>query len=203
MRGIGVVLAMVVLVGCSQSTEQICKETDQVLRDAGKPGFTDTGYLGCLKLSAKEAAQSLHSLREQLEAKQIKAKPRVEVERVMKASDINQLINEFGIPSSVVYNNSQALQKKTGGNYSIDDVVNISYVRSDLNEKLGNKILMGILSNYIRKTDGSYLITWDKVSTDMFGVVDDQTALFVILYNGNVEASYVDFPKYFWQRWFD
>lgn len=205
-RWIGIALAVTMITGCSQSTEQICKETDQLLKEHGMEGFTESGYRGCLGLSAKQAAQSLHSLREQLNASKVKSRSRAEVDEIMQSASLAKLLSEFGEPDVADYfNNAKSLQSKNLSN-SVDDDISLNKMYSKDatdRESRDRAILLSVLTNYNQGINGTYSFSWSKITSDMFGMEDDHVQLMVIIIDGKIVTRDVGFPKYFWQRWLD
>lgn len=204
-RFIGGVMVVVVLTGCSQSTEDICKQTDQLLRDSGQSGFTDVGYLGCLKLSPKEAAQSLYSLRDALGKQSIEKKSRAEVENILHNADVGNLIKQLGNPSSLSYDNTRALyQRGKSIEYGSSNVVSVGYYANGINaEDRDPERLLANLKRFILLEEGDYYFSWDEISDDMFGLTDKDVSLYVVVRDGKIVERLVRFPKYFWQSWFE
>lgn len=179
--GLGV-LALVVLSGCSKSTEQICAETDQLLKEKAGNGFTDTGYLGCLKLSAKEAQQSLEGLRENLKSKApvTRSRTRKEIEALIASSTPESIINEFGFPSYASKTTDKEFMDSPG--IGVDSSKN-------------KAVLEEILTDLSNQKTGNYSFLWKKMlSDDVQGGEGKDLMLVVKIKDNSVDKSVV-FPE--------
>ncbi|HHH9441336.1 TPA: hypothetical protein ACP32N_003275 [Pseudomonas aeruginosa] len=196
-------IVMVVLTGCGQTTEQICNETNQLFLDHGQPGFTETGYLGCLKASPEEANRSLRGLQEQFKEGEALIQPRAQVESILKGKDVFALIKKYGQPAELSYTNGPAMQKGGAGGDGSDKFILDNYVGNSKNQELRDQqIKLKVLNEFIQKKDGLYVFKWYRVSSNIFGAADDYSSLVISVEHGVVVETVVLFPEYFWQRWF-
>lgn len=176
-------LAAVLLSGCGKSTEQICRETDELLRANGKTGFTDTGFAACLELSEREAEQSLSALKDQLGKNQAKALSRNEFEQIAQKSTFKELVGRFGQPSVssvIVLSVNGKPQSLVFSKYAVTEAGKDPAVYERSVKYLDEKL------------DGVYFFEWDRVTTH-FGLTDNRARVNYTVKGGQISISEIKY----------
>lgn len=174
------VAAVLLISGCGRSTEDICQETDQLLRQTSGSGFTAVGLAGCLALPASEAQRSLDGLKASTGRAATELIPRAGIEQLHAEHGVVGLVRGFGVP---------------------DLFYHAVLGAEPLNER--NTPFEIVVSNLGLKKDGHYLFSWRKpISKDFFGSADESLMAVARVEEGKVVESRLIFPDYFWQAWF-
>jgi hypothetical protein len=203
------------LSGCGETTEQICRKTDQLMRKSEGQGFVDVGWIGCLKQSPSEARLSYEGIKLQLEKeKGIKELPLMshdEMTKFITSQPPFDVLYKLGNPDSASYypfdsNGSFIKESKTVAGMTTESPVNIFYGKSsNVTSKYDDpKVLEDIQGKLAIKKDGLYLIQYHSPSLTywFYGLQDKFTSISFEIKNGQVSPS-TSYQSHFWDKWFN
>jgi hypothetical protein len=185
---IGFVALFLVLSGCGKGTEQICKETDDLLRQQTGNGFADTGMIGCLNLSPREAEKSLMSLKEK-HGKSAVLMTHDEFDKLVRDSSPADLIKILGAPDSVSMMSPPYLAY---GAADLDVKQRDVRLRDDLLRRISSEPAGGIYST----------IYSEPKTTGLFGM-EDRDLVVLYRFDKSPPEKSATYEKHLWQKWFD
>jgi hypothetical protein len=185
---IGLVAMILVLTGCGKSTEQICKETDNLLRQHTGNGFADTGMIGCLNLSPRDAEKSLISLKDKY-GKSAALMTHDEFDKLVRESSPADLIKILGAPDSVMMMTPPYLAYVTG---ALDVKQRDAGVRDELLRRISTEPNGGLYST----------IYSEPKTTGLFGM-EDRDLVVLYRFDRSPPEKFVSYEKHLWQKWFD
>lgn len=206
----------VMLSGCGETTEQICRKTDQLMKKSEGHGFVDVGRIGCLKQSPSEARLSYEGIKLQLEKekgiKEIPLMSHNEMTKFVTSQPPSDVVYKLGNPDSASFfpfDSSGKILKETTtiAGMTSESPIEISYSpHSKFHVESQNpKIWEDIQGNLAIKKDGLYLVRYDSspLTYWFYGLKDDFTHLSFEIKNGQVVSSGAYYPSHFWDKWFN
>lgn len=188
MLRIGLFAMIVILSGCGKTTEQICKETDNLLRQQTGNGFANTGMIGCLNLSPRDAEKSLISLKDKY-GKNAALMTHDEFDKLVRDNSPAELIKILGVPDSAIMMTPPYLTYGTG---SLDAKERDVRVRDELLRRISSEPNGGVYSTIYN----------EPKTTGIFGM-HDRDLVVLYLFNKDPPEKYVGYEKHLWQKWFD
>lgn len=206
----------VLLSGCGETTEQICRKTDQLMRQSEGQGFVDVGWIGCLKQSPSEARLSYEGIKLQLEKeKGVKELPLMshdEMTKFVNSQPPFDVIYKLGNPDSATFipvdSNGKPIPETTTTNgFTFEGIVQIRYSTGP--KVLANhrdlKNLEDIQGKLAIHKDGTYHFMYLRPLTyGLLGMDDKQISILFNIRNGKVVGDdNISFPKHLWQKWFN
>lgn len=212
---VAVASVALLLSGCGDTTEQVCRKIDQQLKkDSGK-GLADVGWIGCLKQSPGEAKLTLAAIE-----KQSPKGTRVAETKLMSRDDVAQLVAtqppfdvayKLGAPDSAYFypfdiDGKFISESTTIGGITTKGPIHISYsADAKFSLEMRNpKIWEDIHGKLAIYKDGLYRISYERPMTYwLLGLQDEHLKISFVIKNGKVIERSADFPKHFWQKWFN
>lgn len=204
----------ILLSGCGETTEQICRKTDQLMRKSEGQGFVDVGWIGCLKQSPSEARLSYEGIKLQLEKeKGVKELPLMshdEMTKFITSQPPFDVVYKLGNPDSALYypfdsSGNFIKESKTIAGMTSESPASISYSpNSEFSEERRNiKVWEDIQGKLAIKKDGLYLIQYNSPSLTywLYGLQDEFTSISFEIKNGQVSSG-TSYQSHFWQKWF-
>lgn len=172
------------LAGCDRSVEEICAESDQLLKETTGSGFGNSGWRGCLSQTAAQAEMDLKAHRGNLAAPIVRRVSRAELEKELNGETIAKMIARLGMPS---YYSIRTTKKTFVSPNGPQAGVEISV--EEFSEALASV-----------KT-GIYNMTWvGPYSQNAIGIDDDEVTMLAWIRDGEVKRQpSITFP----QNWID
>lgn len=185
---VGLVTLILVLSGCGKTTEQICKETDNLLRQQTGNGFADTGMIGCLNLSPRDAEKSLISLKEKY-GKSAALMTHDEFDKLVRDSSPSELIKILGAPDVAMMITEPYITYVSGA---------IEAKQRDV--RVRDEVLRRISSE---PNGGTYSTIYSEPkTTGLFGI-EDRDLVVLYRFDKNPPEKSAHYEKHLWQKWFD
>lgn len=166
-KSASIVGLLVALSGCGESVEDMCKQTDALLKEKTGQGFQMTGYAGCLNQSPKEAAQTLQSLKD--------ARPQVfsesDAEAKIASMGPEELLAELGTPDNYVFYLPQENGKARIGADGKAMYQWFPHAEGDP--------LQPIMDRFAQKADGMFIFSWQGRAKTSLGKAEPLSAQYI------------------------